>query len=50
MQPLDAGVTAGVKRRHKRQHLLRFFENLEARAKRIYNVDILTASCWTETK
>ena len=30
--------------------MLLVFENLEARAKSIYNVDVLTAIRWTETE
>lgn len=48
VQPLDAGIIAWVKRRYKRRLLLRVFENIEANAKSIYNVDVLTAIRWTE--
>lgn len=48
VQPLDAGIIAWVKAKYKRRLLLRVFENLEARSKRIYSVDVLTAMRWAE--
>lgn len=47
-QSLDAGTTALVKAKYGRRLLLSLFENLEARSKNAYSVDVPTAIMWIE--
>lgn len=46
IQPMDAVIIAALKALYRRRLLFRIFENMDAGAKIVYNVGILTAMQW----
>lgn len=48
MQPLDTGIIAWVKARHRHRLLFWTSENIDFDCKLIYNVDVLTAMTWAK--
>lgn len=48
IQPMDAGIIAALKSNYRRLLSFLIFENIDAKVKGIYDVEILSAMRWVE--